>query len=116
MILQDINKQFQQLIPILMLQNSGVTLGSFNIQDDYTTQIVVTITPSILHVCPYTVQEERKLQIDVDGKEAQIHFPNGFSLILPSENISLSTIYVIIDQINLLINYIERIKNGTNTD
>lgn len=115
-ILKEINEQFQNLMPILAEQRQAITLSSTNITIGYNTQVTITAVPPLTSICTDILREERPLQIDVDGKEAQIHFNDKISLTLPSEQLELSTIYVIIDQIKLLINFIERIQNGTYTD
>ncbi len=115
-ILKEMESQFLSLIPILAEQNEATVLSSYKFTEFFNTQIIMSVIPPVQPTCFNSVKELRKLQIDVDGKEAQIHFPNSFSLTLPSENLTLSTIYMLIDHIQILINYIERLHNGPSTD
>ena len=115
-ILTDIQNQFHHLIPVLATQVEAVTLSSCNIKLGYNTYVLVSATPPVCYIDTDFMKTQRNVEIDVDGKQAQIHFNDKFSLTLPSEHLELSTIYTIIDQIKQLIEYIERIHNGPNTD
>jgi len=116
LILKEMEKHFLDLMPILSKQKEATVLSSYKFTNFFNTQIVMSVIPPVQPTCFNRVKELRKLQIDIDGKEAQIHFPNGFSLTLPSEHLTLSTIYMIIDQIQILTEYIEKLHNGPNTD